>query len=325
MTYLPFFAILLGCIAFLALGWFGIHWWYSNYGLKNSALKERIQLLAQKNQAAARATPIFKEALFSENATVHELLKKFKISHYLDDLIVKAGSDFLVHEFLLWKVSIILVSFFGLWYFLGSPSAAFWGSLLFGVAPIVYLISQNRKRKVILEKQLPDLLDSLSRSLSAGHSFTSSLQNAAIQSPEPISSEFKTCFDQLNVGIPIRDVMAGLVKRIDTSDIRFFAIAVVLNREVGGNLAELLSDVSALIRGRLTTRLMINTLTAEGRTTAKFLGALPIVAVVLLTIIDPTYFDLILKTGSGVQLFGFTAAWAILGILWMRKISNVRL
>jgi tight adherence protein B len=187
------------------------------------------------------------------------------------------------------------------------------------------LVSQNRKRKVILEKQLPDLLEFMSRSLSAGHSFASSLQNAAIQSPEPISSEFKTCFDQLNVGVPIRDVMSGLVKRIDTSDIRFFAIAVILNREVGGNLAELLSDVSALIRGRLTTRLMINTLTAEGRATAKFLGILPVVAAVLLILIDPTYFDPILKTGSGIQLFGLTAAWAILGILWMRKITNVRL
>jgi tight adherence protein B len=325
MAYLPYIAILLGCIAFLALGWFGIHWWYSNYGPRNSALKERIQLLAQKNQPVSRASPIFKESIFSENDTIHELLKKFKFSHYLDDLITKAGSDLLVHEFLLWKVSIILVSFFGLWYLIGSASAALWGSLLFGVAPIVYLIQKNRKRKVILEKQLPDLLEFMSRSLSAGHSFSSALQNAAIQSPEPIASEFKTCFDQLNVGVPTRDVMAGLVKRIDTADIRFFAIAVVLNREVGGNLAELLSDVSALIRGRLTTRLMINTLTAEGRATAKFLGVLPIVAVVLLTIIDPNYFDPILKTGGGIQLFGLTAAWAVLGILWMRKISNVRL
>jgi tight adherence protein B len=125
--------------------------------------------------------------------------------------------------------------------------------------------------------------------------------------------------------MPIRDVMGGLVKRIDTSDIRFFAIAVVLNREVGGNLAELLSDVAALIRGRLTTRLLINTLTAEGRSTAKFLGALPIVAVVLLKVIDPHYFDSILKSDGGIRLFAFTAGWAIMGIFWMRKISNVRL
>ena len=186
-------------------------------------------------------------------------------------------------------------------------------------------MSENRKRKVILEKQLPDLLEFMSRSLSAGHSFNSSLQNAAAQSPEPISSEFKICFDQLNVGVPIRDVMAGLVKRIDTSDIRFFAIAVVLNREVGGNLAELLSDVAALIRGRLTTRLLINTLTAEGRSTAKFLGILPIIAVVLLKLIDPHYFDSILKSDGGIRLFAFTAGWALMGILWMRKISNIRL
>ncbi len=325
MNYLIYIAFFLGAMAFSVLGWFGVRWWINNYGPRSSLLNERIQLLSQKNQSIARANPIFKETLFSENPVIHDLLDRFKLSHALNDLIIKAGSEFSVHEFLMWKVGIISISFIGLWIFLGSPVSAFWGALLFGVAPIIWLMSENRKRKVILEKQLPDVLESMSRSLSAGHSFGSSLQNAAAQAPEPISSEFKVCFDQLNVGMPIRGVMAGLVKRIDTSDIRFFAIAVVLNREVGGNLAELLSDVAALIRGRLTTRLLINTLTAEGRSTAKFLGILPLVAVVLLKVIDPSYFDVILKSPGGMRLFGFTAAWAILGVIWMRKISNVRL
>jgi len=325
MDYLIYIAFVLGAVAFSVLGWLAVRWWINNHGPRSSLLNERIQILSEKNQTVARAEPIFKETLFSENPVVHDLLKRFKLAHALNDLILKAGSEFLVHEFLMWKVGIIAVSFIGLWIFLGSAVSAFWGALLFGVAPIIWLMSENRKRKIILEKQLPDLLEFMSRSLSAGHSFNSSLQNAAAQSPEPISAEFKVCFDQLNVGVPIRDVMNGLVKRIDTSDIRFFAIAVVLNREVGGNLAELLSDVAALIRGRLTTRLMINTLTAEGRATARFLGILPLAAVVLLKVIDPHYFDPILKSDSGIRLFAFTAAWAIFGILWMRKISNVRL
>lgn len=325
MSYLLYAAFFLGIIVFSILGWLGVSWWLKNYGPRSSLLKERMNLISEKNQNITEIAPIFKETLFSENPVVHDLLKQFKLSHALNDLIQKAGSEFLVHEFLMWKVGIVCVSFVGLWLILGSATSAFWGALLFGVAPIVWLMSENRKRKIILEKQLPDLLEFMSRSLSAGHSFNSSLQSAAAQSPEPISSEFKVCFDQLNVGVPIREVMAGLVRRIDTSDIRFFAIAVVLNREVGGNLAELLSDVALLIRGRLTTRLMINTLTAEGRATAKFLGILPIVAVVLLKVIDPHYFDPILKSDGGIKLFAFITAWAIFGILWMRKISNVRL
>ncbi|QWD89944.1 type II secretion system F family protein [Polynucleobacter sp. MWH-Braz-FAM2G] len=325
MDYLIYIAFGLGAVVFSILGWLGVRWWIINHGPRSNLLKERIQILSEKNQVVITTDPIFKETLFSENPVIHDILDRFKLSHALNDLILKAGSEFSVHEFLMWKIGIIAVSFVGLWMLLGSAVSAFWGSLLFGVAPIVWLMSENRKRKIILEKQLPDLLEFMSRSLSAGHSFNSSLQNAAAQSPEPISSEFKICFDQLNVGMPIRDVMAGLVKRIDTSDIRFFAIAVVLNREVGGNLAELLSDVAALIRGRLTTRLMINTLTAEGRSTAKFLGVLPIVAVILLKLIDPHYFDPILKSDSGVRLFAFTAVWAIVGMIWMRKISNIRL
>jgi tight adherence protein B len=323
--YIIYAAIFLGFVALIAMAWAGAYWWNNKYGRKSALLNERIGLLSEKNRAAAAAAPIFKEPLFSENPDFNDLLKKIPAAHKLNDLILKAGGTYIVHEFLIWQLLLVSVSFIVIWIFMDSALAGLWGALLSAAAPFVYLIVKNRSRKVELEKQLPDLLDFISRSLSAGHAFNSALQNAALQSPDPIGAEFKMCFDQLNIGIPLREAMGNLVKRIDTDDVRFFSIAVVINREVGGNLAELLGDVSKLIRERLTTRMVINTLTAEGRTTAKFLGALPIVAFLGLSLIMPGYFDPVLKSDFGMKLFVMTAIWAIFGFLWMRVIANVRL
>jgi len=323
--YVIYAAIFLGAIAFIVIAWAVGHWWVDKYGRKSSLLNERISLISDKNRAAAAAAPIFKEPLFSENPDINDFLKKIPAAHKLNDLILKAGGTYIVHEFLIWQLSLVSISFIAIWIFMGSALSGLWGALLFAGAPFVYLIVKNRSRKVRLEKQLPDLLDFIGRSLSAGHAFNSALQNAAQQSPEPIGAEFKMCFDQLNIGVPMREAMGNLVKRIDTDDVRFFAIAVVLNREVGGNLAELLSDVSKLIRERLTTRMVINTLTAEGRTTAKFLGALPIIAFLGLSLVMPGYFEPVLNSSFGVRLFVITAIWAMFGFLWMRVIANVRL
>lgn len=325
IQYVIYAAIFLGAIAIVALAWAGIYYWNSKYGRKSSLINERIGLLSEKNRAAAAAAPIFKEPLFSENPDINDLLKKIPAAHKLNDLILKAGGDYIVHQFLIWELLFVSGTFVLILVFMDSAIAGLWGALLSAAAPFVYLVVKNHSRKIELEKQLPDLLDFIARSLSAGHAFNSSLQSAALQSPDPIGAEFKMCFDQLNIGVPLREAMGNLVKRIDTDDIRFFSIAVVINREVGGNLAELLSDVSKLIRGRLTTRMVINTLTAEGRTTAKFLGALPIVAFVGLSAIMPGYFDPVLKSDFGMKLFVITAVWAILGFIWMRMIANVRL
>jgi len=323
--YVILAAIFLGAITLAALVWVGFYFWNSKYGRKSSLINERIGLLSEKNRAAAAVAPIFKEPLFSENPDINELLKKIPASHKLNDLILKAGGTYTVHEFLIWELLWVIGTFVTVWVFMESALAGLWGALLSAAAPLVYLIMKNHSRKVELEKQLPDLLDYIARSLSAGHAFNSSLQNAALQSPDPLGAEFKMCFDQLNIGIPLREAMGNLVKRIDTDDIRFFSIAVVINREVGGNLAELLADVSKLIRARLTTRMVINTLTAEGRATAKFLGALPVVAFVGLSAIMPGYFEPVLKSDFGMKLFVATAVWAVCGFIWMRMIANVRL
>ncbi|MBU3541633.1 type II secretion system F family protein [Polynucleobacter sp. UB-Tiil-W10] len=325
MPFLFYLTLFFGVIFFAICIWIGIQLWLKKYGRKNTLLNQRIQALTIRVETAEARASIFKESLFSENPEINNLLKRISLAHKLDNLIKGAGFTLLVHDLLVIELVGGAIAFLAIWFFMGSALSALWGVLLFMLAPIVYFMVETTKRKTVLEKQLPDLLDFISRSLSAGHSFSSALQSAASQSPEPIGPEFKICFDQLNIGMPIREVMANLVKRIDIDDVRFFAIAVTLNREVGGNLAELLSDVSLLIRERLTTRLVINTLTAEGKMTAKILGILPIAAYIGLSVLIPGYFDPVTKSSFGVQLLVGTGIWATIGFLWMRYLTNVRL
>jgi tight adherence protein B len=325
MNLIFFLQIFLGACLIALFVWGLYRLMIDRFGTRNQLLKQRIESLSLQKQSETLITPLFKEPIFSTNAEFNNVLKNIPLVHSIDRMIASSGGNFTVHQYINVTIILFIASMATMGVLTKSFTTGLWGGFLSAAVPFMYLKVKNAQRRSTLEKQLPDLLDYIGRALSAGHSFNSALQAAASQSPDPIGAEFKATFDQLNFGVAVKDAMNDLVKRVDNQDIRFFAIAVVLNREVGGNLAELLNEVASLIRQRLTTKLIINTLTAEGKATAKFLGFLPIVAIVALSLMLPGYFDPVLESDTGIHLFMGTAAWAGMGFLWMRSISNIKL
>ena len=190
---------------------------------------------------------------------------------------------------------------------------------------MVILKIQNSKRQTLIQNQLPDILEYIARSLNAGHSFNSAIQTAALESPEPIGSEFKMTFDQLNLGVSIRDAMNNLIKRIDTEDIRFFAVAVSINREAGGNLSELLGEVSSMMRARLASKLSVKALAAEGKASATVLGALPVLVLMLILVFAPNYYDPLMKSEMGSTVIFSTLGIMAFGLLWMKNMTNIQI
>lgn len=319
-------SIFLGTSTFFVLIWFGYQWWNSRFGKQSSLLNDRInQLVGTKATEADGTLSIFKEPIFSDNPNINFLLKKLSWAHKLNDLLERSNATYTVHYFLVIVAGFFLISLLASALILDSFSTALSASVLFAMTPFVLLKIQYFRRKAIIERQLPDMIDFISRALTAGHSFTSALQAGALQAPEPISTQFRLTFEQLNFGVPLKDAMADLVKRLQTEEVRFFAIAVVLNREVGGNLTELLNDVSKLMRQRLTAKLVIKSLTSEGKSTAMFLGILPLIMALVLEVFNPGYFEPVLKSSIGIKLYVGTALWAIAGFVWMRSIANIRL
>jgi tight adherence protein B len=201
-------------------------------------------------------------------------------------------------------------------------------ALLTGIlmsAPWVLLAKKLATRQNQLEQQLPDVLDFISRAMQAGHTFLGALQLVSSESQEPIRSEFQRAFQEISLGKTIQDAMADLSKRINCSEMGYFAVAVFINQEVGGNLANLITGVSSLIRDRLKSKLKLNALTAEARASAWVLSLLPVVMALTMTWLRPEFISVFWKDPVGQSLVGYTLLVYLLGILWMQRLSKIRI
>jgi tight adherence protein B len=227
-------------------------------------------------------------------------------------------------QFLL--LALLLAIFFDL--LLNKLGSSFLLSLLFALIvasiPFIYMRVELNKRQVKLETQLPEILDFISRAMQAGHTFIGSLQLAANDAREPIASEFQRTFQEINFGRSVQHAMADLSNRIDCPEMRYFAVAVFINQEIGGNLASLISGVSTLIRERIKTKMTLHAMTSEARSSAWILSILPFAVALLMFFVRPDFIGVLWKEPSGRSMVGYTMVLLFVGILWMQRMAKIR-
>ena len=317
---------LLFLISFIALlGYAFYRFVVGKFGVRAKRIESRLNVLVERSFIQPTSASIFKQRVFSKNEEIDHFLKKCPPFHFVDILILRAGLKCNLHQFLMFLLGIFFIIFSLTVGVTGSYLKAFFCGIVFASIPFVILKIQNSKRQTLIQNQLPDILEYIARSLNAGHSFNSAIQTAALESPEPIGSEFKMTFDQLNLGVSIRDAMNNLIKRIDTEDIRFFAVAVSINREAGGNLSELLGEVSSMMRARLASKLSVKALAAEGKASATVLGALPVLVLMLILVFAPNYYDPLMKSEMGSTVIFSTLGIMAFGLLWMKNMTNIQI
>ena len=197
------------------------------------------------------------------------------------------------------------------------------GFVVGAAAPTCYLMVMRARRIARFEEQFPEALDLLSRALRAGHAFQTAMGMVADDLKEPVGPEFRKTFDQQNYGLPLRDSLFQLADRIPLMDVRFFTTAVLIQRDTGGNLAEILDGLSHVVRERFRIRREIRTKTAHGRFTALVLLALPAGLGVILTIINPDHMGLLFNHRTGHQMIGVAIVMQIVGFLWIRQILDL--
>ncbi|HSM62212.1 MAG TPA: type II secretion system F family protein, partial [Longimicrobiales bacterium] len=180
-----------------------------------------------------------------------------------------------------------------------------------------------RKRIYALEAQLPGAIDHLQRAVRAGHPLTAGLKMLAEESPEPIATEFRAVFEEQRFGLPFDDALLGLGDRINLPDVRILITAILVQREVGGNLAEILEKVGATMRARFTIRRQVRVFTVQGRMSGYILAALPIVVGSMIYLINSDYMNVLFTHPIGKALTWFAAFLQFIGYLWIRKIVNV--
>jgi tight adherence protein B len=199
-------------------------------------------------------------------------------------------------------------------------------AFLFGVyAPIVFLNSKRARRQKALNNQLPEALDFLARILRAGHSLSTGLQMMGDELKPPIKEVFRRCYDQHSLGVPLEQAMREMSSRVDSPDFAFFITAVLIQRQTGGDLTEVLDRISAMVRGRIRLQNHVKAITAEGRMTGNILVAFPALLFVISYVLNPGYAGILIREEMGKMLLGASVLFQIFGLFVIRRIVSVRI
>jgi len=196
--------------------------------------------------------------------------------------------------------------------------------LVMGTVPLIWLLLRRRKRLKHFAAQLPEALEMLSRSLRAGQSLGFGFNMVANEMGLPLGKEFGRVFEEQNLGIPLEETLQGMTLRIPNLDLKFFVTAVILQRQTGGDLAEILDKIGSLIRERFRIWGQVQALTGEGRLSGVVLLALPVVLFLAVYQLNPGYISVLFTDPMGKKMLGVAIFMQILGALVIRKIVNIK-
>jgi tight adherence protein B len=246
--------------------------------------------------------------------------------HVLDpvrDAVANSGLRVTTGAVLLASAAAALVSFAVLDVLTGSVAFGLVVAILIGSLPYLWVRRVAAKRLGEMEEQLPQAVEMIAVSLRAGHAFTTGLLMVAEEIPNPLGGEFRLLYDQQTYGRPVPDVLREFARRVPLLDARIFVTAVLTQRETGGNLAELLDKLAALVRERFKVRRQVRVLSAHGRISGWTLACLPPVLAVVLFLIAPTQIRVLIDDPLGRMLTAFAAGLQLVGVVAIRRIVNV--
>jgi len=206
---------------------------------------------------------------------------------------------------------------------LRSPFAMPIGFAIGFAVPFVVLRIKRRRRLNAFEELFPEALDLIARALKAGHAFATGLKMAADEMQEPVGPEFRKTFDEQNFGLPLKDALQNLTERIPILDVRFFSTAVLIQRETGGNLSEILENLAHVVRERFKILRQVRVYTAHGRLTGYVLLALPAFLAIALMFINPDHMQLLFREHMGHVMLAAAAVMQFVGYIWIKQVIKI--
>lgn len=292
---------------------------------ETTEIKKRLSLLEVRNIGDPEIPQYLKDELLSKVPLAHRILANLDFAVSLDRKLRQADLDLRVGTFLAISAGLFL---------LGTGIAAYLRlatvlivlfGLLFGIGPYVLVNAKSRIRMRKFLFHFPDALEMFARSLRAGHSFTGAIQLVGQEMPQPVGPEFQKVFDEQNLGIPLRQALMGLVERVHIIDVKFFVTAVLLQRETGGNLAEIIDKISYVIRERFRVQGQLRIFTAQARLTGVILSLLPPAVAFLIGILYPSYLHPLWYEPGGRIMLLIGVVMQITGMLVIRKIIRIKI
>ena len=188
----------------------------------------------------------------------------------------------------------------------------------------MWVNKKAKKRMEMLEEQLPDAVELMVRSLRVGHPFSASIGIVAKEVPDPLGSEFGMIADEAAYGRDVAECLKAFAERVDSQDLRFLAVAVTIQQSSGGNLAEILEGLSKVIRARFKLFRRVKAITAEAKWSGMFLSAFPIGALVMIMLVQPTYFDAVKETPAFIPAALIVATFLVINVIFMKMMVNIK-
>ncbi|HYD77923.1 type II secretion system F family protein [Ramlibacter sp.] len=298
--------------------------WRAHKGPEASRLKRRLQALAATSDRSEQ-TRILKQRLLSETPGLERFLQRLPRLQQLDRHLLQSGLKWTVSGLLLGSLVLAMAGWAGMSEIAPqSRLLAAMAALAGAAAPLAYVSWRRARRLRHMERQLPEVLDLITRALRAGHAFTSALSMAGTEMPEPIGGEFRTVHDEINFGVSLQQALTHLSERVPLTDLRYFVVAVLIQRDSGGNLTEILTNLSRLLRERAKLMAKIRVLSAEGRLSAWILGLMPFALAGVMNLVNPEFMSLLWTDPIGIAMIQYMLVLMAIGALIMRKIVRIR-
>ncbi len=317
---LVFLAAALGSIS-LALFWEALRERARRRGLVASLRS----LSTDAATSVRRQASLFRAPALVENRWLRPVVTRVPHLRDVEHLLQQAGVSWKASSYLL-----VIAGFaagFGLAALLVTRRwvVALPAAVLGTLTPYVYIRRMRTRRLRAFEEQLPEAIDLLGRAIRAGHPLSAGLKMVAEETVDPIAGEFRTLFEEQRFGLPFEDALLGLADRIDLVDVRIMVTAILVQREVGGNLAEILDNIAHTIRARFVIRRQLRAYTAQGRMSGYILAVLPIAVGTIIFFLNPDYILTLFREPLGHFLLVTGAVLQLLGFLWIRKIINIEI
>ena len=286
--------------------------------------RERLGLLERHALEGGEDEEIVRRVAFSSIPAFDQFLRGSRLGPRILLMLEQANLPWTVGRFIFITALCVGVGAILGNYWLRTGMMGWMPALAAGLLPFLWVLYKRAARFRRFNLQLPDAIDLIARALRAGHALPSALVTVAEEMTEPLGPEFRRASDELTYGLPFRDAMINLTRRFPIPDLRFLISAILLQKETGGNLAELLDKTAAVLRSRIQLQQKVRVYTAQGRLTGAILTVMPFVCFVLLNFVRPGYGDPLFHTEMGRKLVYGALISMVIGFLVIRRIVQVR-
>jgi tight adherence protein B len=282
----------------------------------------------QRLRERDRQTPdsvrsILRESNVSDLPALDRLLAGRGITAIVAEQLQKAGLETTTPAAYILRVAIATFLGFALGSLYRGPVVGVLGAVIGFVAPVWWLTSKQKKRISLFRDQLPDAIDMLVSAMKAGYSFQAAMRFIGEEVAAPLGPEFMRFYEEQRLGMEVRTAMLALQGRIDSLDLKMFVTAILIQRETGGNLSEVLGNIGTLMRERAALKADIETLTAESKMSARILSLLPLVVFILINLINSNFMKPMLSSRIGIMVFVSAAFMVMAGYYTMMKIADI--